>query len=254
MMFMLSRSTSTSSFADPLPTYGLPITLALLAVVGVIAGAMIAARASLRTRLLDLSAADADAQRAFGIRAAGAATELYVAVAQAVDFIEYQIEAKSREAGPNVHVAIPYSGEPFDRYDRATSAWRAVAAEAQFFAGGVYAHAFADFDAQQGRVVDAANVIRDRASLATAKSEYEKLGSFYLGQIFLFLQHDKLRSRAQIYGLTAASSIRRLSKQVGRELQAEMKATRAAIDRERTRAGVGPLPPSHQQAADHARG
>ncbi|MXS73687.1 hypothetical protein CSIV_12455 [Microbacterium sp. CSI-V] len=216
-------SEPASVTVDPLALYVLPLALALLGVVGVAIGAWISARSALRSRLIDMNAKEAEAEREFGVRAVAAVTDLGIATHHLIEDLQTRGAELARGAkGQPVSVLLTLDPARMARVTELTDTWRAVLAESQFYTAGALADALRDFDTQRDVVVRMVNAAGTPQDLEEAMKECDAFRDFYARQVYLRLQVEKMRGRARIYHLAHVRRLRHLARSLTDDLQREM--------------------------------
>ncbi|GAA3762031.1 hypothetical protein GCM10022240_13280 [Microbacterium kribbense] len=182
-------------------------------------------------RLIDMNEREATVQRAFGIRAVAAVTEIGIVSAHIIEDIQGRADEMANKAQGSVTVRVEHDPALMERERRATEEWRSVLAASQYHTSGNLAQALYEFDSQRSVVVDAVNRASTPELLAAAQRECEKLREDRAGRVYTLLQVDKLRSTARVYGLAHVVRLRRFAKSVSDALGHEMAKGEAMAER-----------------------
>lgn len=211
----MDLSQGSQPAADPVTVYVVPLVLALLGIGGVAIGAWIAARSALRSRLIDLNVAEAEAERAFGIRAVGVVANLGIATHHLIEDLQQRGEKIASDAnGHPVSVMLSLDATRSKQVERLTDEWRAVLAEAQFYTAGRLADALYAFDQQREIVVKDVNSARTEQDLAKALRDCDVWREHHARQVYRLFQIDKVQGRARVYRLAHVWRLRRFAKQL----------------------------------------
>ncbi|WJM15521.1 hypothetical protein [Microbacterium arborescens] len=210
--------------SDPLTVYAVPLILALLGIVGVAIGAWIAARSALRSRLIDLNAAEAASERAFGIRAVAVVTSLGIATHHLIEDLQQRGQKIADAAdGRPVTVMLELDPARSKQVELLTDEWRAVLAEAQFYTTGKLAKALYEFDQQRDIVVKGVNGATHAEGLASASDACAVWREYHARQVYRLFQIDKIQGRARIYRIAHVRRLRHLARSLDKALTESMK-------------------------------
>ena len=223
-----------------------PLSLALLGVLGVVLGARIAATSSLRSRLVDMMREDSQEQRAFQIRAVAAVNELGTSSTLLIlRRLSALNEAKASalmaiEASGTSHVAQAFPGDLSPAEDKrvaaATEKWRVVLAEGHAFASDSTGHALQQFDERRSTLVTIVNeatgepdLIDAIRGLESAKKVCEELRSESAVQIYRNLQIEKVSGSARIFHLAHVARLGSFTKEITAMYDKQISTARAGL-------------------------
>jgi hypothetical protein len=169
----------------------LPVAIAVIGLLGVLAAAIIAARTAIRSRLYEANDRRATEFAQFQVRATAAINELLIVSSVILDDFEARKAAAIEEAireGENEYSLEAVSPEVRERAATATAQWRAVLAESHVHPDEQVQTALVRFDEARSAFVDAINA-RDMA-LARTKLNGHDVQAVYRTLLRTRLQHD----------------------------------------------------------------
>lgn len=234
----------TSRISDPVTVYVVPLILALLGIIGVAIGAWIAARSALRSRLVDLNAAEAASERAFGIRAVAVVTNLGIATHHLIEDLQQRGRKIAATAdGRPVTVMLNLDPARSKQIELLTDEWRAVLAEAQFYTTGKLAKALYAFDQQRDIVVKSVNGVTRAEDLEAAADACAVWREYHARQVYRLFQIDKIQGRARIYRIAHVRRLRHLARSLDEALVESMKEADRLVQSVDDEYGVPPSQP-----------
>ncbi|MDQ1124886.1 hypothetical protein [Microbacterium trichothecenolyticum] len=229
-----------------------PLVVAAVGAVAVAIGGWMAARSSLRGRLIDMLRDDERERRAFQVRAVSAVNVLGVATGQLIrarlqglQGIEAGLRAQAA-AGASGTVTVNVDADTLSpkedaRVIAATEAWRTVMAEAHVFASDETYTAMRAFDDKRAEVVDAVNAGTQQSDLLTAIVDLEaaqeacdELRERYTHRLYRELQIEKLTGTASVFFLAHAVLLRKRIREADRAHQQGIALVRARIVKDDT--------------------
>lgn len=209
-----------------------PLTVAAVGAVAVAIGGWMAARSSLRGRLIDMMRDNEQERRAFQVRVVRAVNDLTLAsthlnrerlsaLRRLVEEARSQAETLSDSGSVSFTFTTANLSPKADaRAAAATDAWRSVFAEAQVFASGETYGALEAFDFQRGELVDAVNAAMRQPDLLASIVKMEaadelcnELSNSFAVNVYRQLQIEMLKGGARIFYLGHVMRLRRFAKE-----------------------------------------
>ncbi|KAA0960805.1 hypothetical protein FQ142_07945 [Microbacterium sp. ANT_H45B] len=229
-----------------------PLVVAAVGVIAVSAGAGVAARSSLRVRLIEMEREEDRDHRDFQIRTVAAVNALGTASAHLIRArlvllraLRDEARAQMRESGTTTRINVP---GPFDlspdedtRVATATEQWRSILAEGHAFAAPGTGDALQAFDERRAELVTAINqatlepdISDSIRSLEAAELICTDLRVHYGRQIYRHLQVAKLAASARVFHLAHVWSLGTFTKRVANMHHADIDSARRLIERTAT--------------------
>jgi hypothetical protein len=232
----------------------IPLVVAIVGVIAVSVGAWVAARSTLRVRLIDMMREDSRDHRNFQIRTVGAVNELGTASSHLIRVrLSYlramceQARTQALASGGPVTISLQNSTEVSAveeaRVADATDAWRSVLAEGHAFASTGAGDALQALDQRRADLVNAVNAATSRVNiddairgLEAANEICNDLRGHFARQVYRHLQIEKVTGSARVFQLAHIRKLRTLTKQISRMQEAQIDEANKLIenaDRER---------------------
>lgn len=206
----------------------LPLIVALVGVLGVGVGGWLAARSTLRVRLIDMLQDSAREHREFQARVVAAINELGTALAHVIAkrrqvlqrlLVEARAKAAASKDGGTVSIdPLELSPEEDTRVVRATERWRAVMAEGHTYASQEAGEAMQAADIRRSELVEAVNASFTHSDILDAIEALDEAGKIcddfrehYARQVYRHLQIEKVAGEARIFQLAKVRRLRKMA-------------------------------------------
>lgn len=226
-----------------------PLVVAVVGVVAVAVGAGVAARSSLRVRLIEMEREEDRDHRDFQIRTVAAVNALGTATAHLIRArltflraLRDEARARMSESGDPTQIAMPgpFNLSPSEdaRVASATDQWRSILAEGHAFASAGTGNALEAFDQRRAELVTAVNeatlepdISDSIRGLEAADLLCTDLRVHYGRQIYRHLQVAKLAASARVFHLAHVWRLGAFTRQVANMHHADIDAAQDLIAR-----------------------